>query len=75
MSKGAAEDPASPAPPPQLETVFECQWENCDWQFEDLSDAIDHAVGDTTGHIFQYFATLQASIPTPQGMFYLNCSF
>ncbi|CAH1403720.1 unnamed protein product [Nezara viridula] len=70
MSKGAAEDPASPAPPPQLETVFECQWENCDWQFEDLSDAIDHAVGDTTGHIFQYFATLQASIPTPQDIEY-----
>lgn len=52
------------------ETVFECHWENCDWQFEDLADAIDHAVGDSHGHIFQYFANLQASIPSPQDIEY-----
>jgi protein polybromo-1 len=42
--------------------VFECCWDNCDWQFEDLTDCIDHCIQEPNGHVHQHFA----NIP-PQG--------
>ena len=36
--------------------VYECCWENCDWQFEDMADCIEHSVAEQTGHIQTYFA-------------------
>ncbi|OXU25338.1 hypothetical protein TSAR_015577 [Trichomalopsis sarcophagae] len=36
--------------------VYECCWENCDWQFEDMADCIEHSVADQTGHIQTFFA-------------------
>ncbi|XP_034942972.1 protein polybromo-1 isoform X2 [Chelonus insularis] len=35
-------------PPDQ---VFECCWDNCDWQFEDMTDCIDHCIAEQTGHV------------------------
>jgi protein polybromo-1 len=42
--------------------VYECCWDNCDWQFEDLTDCIDHCIQEPNGHVHQHFA----NIP-PQG--------
>ncbi|KAK9506268.1 hypothetical protein O3M35_008237 [Rhynocoris fuscipes] len=51
--------PGSAGPP--TETVFECCWDTCDWQFEDCADAIEHAVADGTGHVYQWFQMPSAS--------------
>lgn len=47
--------------------IFECLWDNCDFQFEDVSDCIEHAVAEGCGHVQQYFA----AVP-PSGWY--NCS-
>lgn len=44
----------SPAPPP----VYECLWDSCDFQFEELQDCLEHCVKDSKdslGHVQQYF--------------------
>lgn len=38
------------------DVVYECCWENCDYQFEDMADCIEHSVAEQTGHIQTYFA-------------------
>ncbi|XP_039291348.1 protein polybromo-1 isoform X3 [Nilaparvata lugens] len=38
--------------------VFECAWDSCDHQFEDMVDCIEHAVADSTGHVQQFFAAI-----------------
>uniref|UniRef100_A0A1B6CN38 Protein polybromo-1 n=1 Tax=Clastoptera arizonana TaxID=38151 RepID=A0A1B6CN38_9HEMI len=52
----------SPAPPtptnPHPDLVYECCWDNCDWQFEDMSDCIEHAVAEGCGHVHMYFAAV-----------------
>lgn len=30
----------------QMEPTFECQWDTCDYQFEDSSDCMEHCIGD-----------------------------
>ena len=35
-----------PAPGPHPDIVHECCWDNCDWQFEDMADCIEHAVAE-----------------------------
>lgn len=49
----------------QHDVVFECCWDSCDYQFEDVSDCIEHAVAEGNGHVQQYFA----AVP-PQGIMY-----
>ncbi|CAH0559025.1 unnamed protein product [Brassicogethes aeneus] len=46
----------SPAPNP-IDQIFECCWDNCDYQFEDCSDLIDHCIKDKEqqGHVQAYF--------------------
>ncbi|RZF42138.1 hypothetical protein LSTR_LSTR008658 [Laodelphax striatellus] len=41
--------------------VFECCWDNCDHQFEDMVDCIEHAVADSSGHVQQFFAAIPPS--------------
>lgn len=36
--------------------IYECCWENCDWQFEDMTDCIEHSVSEQNGHVQNYFA-------------------
>lgn len=31
--------------------VFECGWDKCDWQFEDMADCQEHAIAESTGHV------------------------
>lgn len=38
--------------------VYECCWDNCDWQFEDMVDCIEHAVAEGCGHVHMYFAAV-----------------
>lgn len=52
---------SSPAPQgPDLSQyhVFECSWADCDYQFEDLTDCIDHLFADNTGHVVKHFASI-----------------
>ncbi|XP_076258471.1 protein polybromo isoform X4 [Rhynchophorus ferrugineus] len=49
----------SPAPtaPPENQ-VFECKWDDCDFQFEELADCVEHSVKDSKdsqGHVQAYF--------------------
>ncbi|CAH1167174.1 unnamed protein product [Phyllotreta striolata] len=48
----------SPAPaPPPPDQIFECLWDNCDYQFEEASDLIDHCIKDkdTHGHVQAFY--------------------
>lgn len=29
-----------------MEMTYECAWDTCDYQFEDLSDCMEHCIGD-----------------------------
>lgn len=39
-----------------IDQVFECCWDNCDWQFEDMTDCIDHCIAEQNGHVQASFA-------------------
>ncbi|XP_066994132.2 protein polybromo-1 isoform X3 [Anabrus simplex] len=67
-----AEAEACPSPAPSMsgvsggtavlnDVVYECCWENCDWQFEDITDCIDHSIHETNGHVQMYFAAIPPS--------------
>ncbi|UYV65948.1 PBRM1, partial [Cordylochernes scorpioides] len=43
----ATSDPAS--------NVFECHWDQCDYQFEEMQDLADHLLGDSIGHLYQTY--------------------
>ncbi|XP_050428093.1 protein polybromo-1 isoform X2 [Adelges cooleyi] len=50
------------APPPEgSDLLWECGWDNCDWQFEDQADCLDHAVADQYGHVQTFFAAIPPS--------------
>ncbi|KAJ8709729.1 hypothetical protein PYW08_009733 [Mythimna loreyi] len=38
-----------------METTYECAWDTCDYQFEDLSDCMEHCIGDGAGHVQQHY--------------------
>jgi protein polybromo-1 len=35
--------------------IFECGWDECEWQFEDALDLIEHSVQEPNGHVPSYF--------------------
>uniref|UniRef100_A0A8D9FG91 Protein polybromo-1 n=2 Tax=Cacopsylla melanoneura TaxID=428564 RepID=A0A8D9FG91_9HEMI len=49
--------------PNHPDLVWECLWDNCDYQFEDMHDCIEHAVADgaSGGHIHATFAAIPPS--------------
>ncbi|XP_025412250.1 protein polybromo-1 isoform X3 [Sipha flava] len=51
----------APPPPEGSDLIWECGWDNCDWQFEDQSDCLDHAVADQYGHVQTFFAAIPPS--------------
>ncbi|KAL3277952.1 hypothetical protein HHI36_013292 [Cryptolaemus montrouzieri] len=63
---------ASPAPVPNPDTVYECLWDKCDLQFEDLSDCMEHCIKDKEfqGHVQAYF---QANPDTELQCHWRNC--
>lgn len=65
--EGAMYPQGLPAPvvpnPPNLPNnfTFECLWDNCDYQFDDLNDCLEHAVAEGSGHVQMYFAAVPPS--------------
>lgn len=55
----------SPAPilqvAPLPDQIYECQWDSCDWQFEDITDCVDHCIAENTGHVQSHFKALDQS--------------
>nr|CAD7452819.1 unnamed protein product [Timema tahoe] len=52
---------AIPVGPPVENQVFECCWDNCDFQFEDIIDCYDHAAQEPHGHVFMHFANIPSN--------------
>lgn len=48
--------------PGNQELIFECLWDTCDWQFEDMNDLIEHCVSEPGGHVQQHFVTNPGTI-------------
>ncbi|XP_025829015.1 protein polybromo-1 isoform X3 [Agrilus planipennis] len=51
-------NPTPPPPPPPVDIVYECLWDGCDFQFEDISDCIEHTIKDRDnqqGHVQSFF--------------------
>jgi len=47
----------SPAPN-HPDQIYECMWDNCDFQFEELQDCLEHCIKEkdgVMGHVQQYF--------------------
>lgn len=43
---------ASPAPNGEQPSItYECQWDKCDFQFEEFADCSEHCLSESTGHI------------------------
>nr|XP_049705113.1 protein polybromo-1 isoform X12 [Helicoverpa armigera] len=44
-----------------MENTYECAWDTCDYQFEDLADCMEHCIGDggnsasAAGHVQQHY--------------------
>ncbi|XP_050685082.1 protein polybromo-1 isoform X2 [Leptidea sinapis] len=44
-----------------MEMTFECAWDTCDYQFEEVSDCMEHCIGDggnsatSAGHVQQHY--------------------
>lgn len=47
--------------------VYECNWDKCDWQFEDPADCWEHSIGNGTGHVQTHFSNF------PTGEVEYNC--
>lgn len=47
---------------PPVDQVFECCWDNCDWQFEDMTDCIDHCIAEQNGHVQSSFVNITPGI-------------
>ncbi|PSN42113.1 hypothetical protein C0J52_02963 [Blattella germanica] len=48
----------NPMDVPADSIIFECCWDSCDWQFEDLPDCIEHCIQEPGGHVHQHFANI-----------------
>ncbi|XP_056638138.1 protein polybromo-1 isoform X1 [Diorhabda sublineata] len=64
---------SSQPPPPPVDQVFECLWDNCDYQFEEVSDLIEHCVKDkeSQGHVQAFY---QENALTEFNCYWRNCS-
>ncbi|XP_050553986.1 protein polybromo-1 isoform X8 [Spodoptera frugiperda] len=40
-----------------METTYECAWDTCDYQFEDLADCMEHCIGDGGNMIGTFIET------------------
>ncbi|KAK0181294.1 hypothetical protein PV327_003587 [Microctonus hyperodae] len=45
-----------------VDQVFECCWDNCDWQFEDMTDCIDHCIAEQNGHVQSSFINAPSDV-------------
>ncbi|XP_068985674.1 protein polybromo-1 isoform X5 [Bombus flavifrons] len=44
------------------DVVYECCWDNCDWQFEDMTDCIDHCIAEQNGHVQSSFINAASDV-------------
>ncbi|XP_066590432.1 protein polybromo-1 [Prorops nasuta] len=44
------------------DVVYECCWDNCDWQFEDMTDCIDHCIAEQSGHVQSSFLNASSDV-------------
>lgn len=51
------------------DVVYECCWDNCDWQFEDMTDCIDHCIAEQNGHVQSSFV----NAPSGELQSYTKC--
>ncbi|KAG5885887.1 hypothetical protein JTB14_019148 [Gonioctena quinquepunctata] len=53
---------SSPAAPP-VDVIYECLWDNCDYQFEEVADLIEHCIKDkdTQGHVQAFYTENQGA--------------
>lgn len=54
------------------EVVFECLWDNCDWQFDDLNDLIEHCVTEPNGHVQQHFVNNPGTVRVKYNKFHIS---
>ncbi|CAH2096950.1 unnamed protein product [Euphydryas editha] len=57
-----------------MEMTYECAWDTCDYQFEDLTDCMEHCIGDggNTGHVQQHYRSGGATNEFP--CLWRNCA-
>ncbi|CAH1119196.1 unnamed protein product [Phaedon cochleariae] len=62
-----------PPPPPPVDQIFECLWDNCDYQFEEVADLIEHCIKDkeSQGHVQAFYQENQGS---DFNCYWRNCS-
>ncbi|XP_063369174.1 protein polybromo-1 [Cydia amplana] len=48
--------------PVPVELTYECAWESCDYQFEDLADCMEHCIGDGGNMIGTFVETKKAKL-------------
>ncbi|XP_030370298.1 protein polybromo-1 [Scaptodrosophila lebanonensis] len=65
----ASPAPASAQDPPPILT-YECQWDKCDFQFEELPDCTEHCLSEATGHIQRH---PQAGVEPEYVCLWRNC--
>ncbi|XP_034113780.1 protein polybromo-1 [Drosophila albomicans] len=58
--------PQEPGPP----LTYECLWDKCDFQFEEMSDCTEHCLADATGHIQRH---PQAGVEMEYVCLWRNC--
>ncbi|KAL0811417.1 hypothetical protein ABMA28_009820 [Loxostege sticticalis] len=45
-----------------MENTYECAWDNCDYQFEELSDCMEHCIGDGGNMIGTFIETKKSKL-------------
>ncbi|XP_013138008.1 PREDICTED: protein polybromo-1 [Papilio polytes] len=54
-----------------MEMTYECAWDTCDYQFEDLSDCMEHCIGDGGNMIGTFIETKKSKLE--RKYFYIIC--
>uniref|UniRef100_T1J6Q3 Polybromo-1 n=1 Tax=Strigamia maritima TaxID=126957 RepID=T1J6Q3_STRMM len=48
-----------PNSPASGDAIYECNWDNCDYQFEDHQDFVEHLIQEASGHVHRSYQHLQ----------------
>jgi protein polybromo-1 len=48
---GGSAGSGGPSAPPHADLIFECCWQKCDYQFDDINDLTDHLLQEPNGHV------------------------
>ncbi|XP_055373679.1 protein polybromo-1 [Condylostylus longicornis] len=67
------ENCSSPIPGETINQVYECLWNKCDFQFEDLTDCMEHCLAESTGHVYTHYSKVESESPIEYHCFWKNC--